>query len=52
MVGVHIAHDSIIGNNCVFANNSGTAGHVVVEDNVVMGFMSVRINLSVLVVIQ
>ena len=40
MIGVHIAHDSVIGNNCVFANNSGTAGHVVVEDYVVMGFMA------------
>ena len=40
MVGVHIAHDSVIGNHCVFANNSGTAGHVVVEDYVVMGFMA------------
>ena len=40
MIGVHIAHDSVIGNHCVFANNSGTAGHVVVEDYVVMGFMA------------
>lgn len=40
MVGVHIAHDSRIGNHCIFANNSGTAGHVMVEDYVVMGFMA------------
>ena len=40
MVGVHIAHDSQIGDHCIFANNSGTAGHVVVEDHVVMGFMA------------
>lgn len=40
MVGVHVAHDSRIGNHCIFANNSGTAGHVVVGDYVVMGFMA------------
>lgn len=32
MACVHIAHDCIIGNHTVFANNSALAGHVVVED--------------------
>ncbi len=40
MVGVHIAHDCIIGNNTVFANNVTLAGHVTVEDNVVFGGLS------------
>ncbi len=32
MVGSHIAHDCVVGNNTIFANNSMLAGHVVVED--------------------
>ncbi|GAB4181611.1 MAG: acyl-ACP--UDP-N-acetylglucosamine O-acyltransferase [Wenzhouxiangellaceae bacterium] len=32
MACVHIAHDCIVGNHTVFANNSALAGHVVVED--------------------
>lgn len=34
MAYVHVAHDDIIGNNCVFANLTQLAGHVTVEDNV------------------
>ncbi|HSX65478.1 MAG TPA: acyl-ACP--UDP-N-acetylglucosamine O-acyltransferase [Pseudoxanthomonas sp.] len=31
----HVAHDCIIGNHCVFSNNSTLAGHVTVEDWVI-----------------
>jgi len=37
MIGVHIAHDCIIGNNIVMANNSAIAGHAVIEDFVIIG---------------
>jgi UDP-N-acetylglucosamine acyltransferase len=33
----HIAHDCIIGNNCIFANCATLAGHVECDDNVVIG---------------
>lgn len=33
----HVAHDVIVGNNCVFANVATLAGHVEVSDNVVVG---------------
>ncbi len=34
---VHVAHDVIIGNNCVFANVATLAGHVEIDDYVVVG---------------
>ncbi|NPA11020.1 MAG: acyl-ACP--UDP-N-acetylglucosamine O-acyltransferase [Epsilonproteobacteria bacterium] len=37
---VHIAHDVIIGNNCILANAATLAGHVELEDNVVIGGMT------------
>ena len=37
MAGVHIAHDCIIGNNTIFANNAALAGHVIVEDWSILG---------------
>jgi UDP-N-acetylglucosamine acyltransferase len=37
MVGVHIAHDCVIGNNIVMGNNATLGGHVKVEDNVIIG---------------
>ncbi len=37
MAYVHIAHDCIVGNNTVFANNATLAGHVVVEDYATLG---------------
>ena len=40
MAYVHIAHDCMLGNNCILANNTGLAGHVVVDDDVVMGGFS------------
>lgn len=36
MAYVHIAHDCWVGNNTVFANNASLAGHVTVEDFVVL----------------
>ena len=37
MAYTHVAHDCSIGNNNVFANNAGLAGHVVIGNFVVMG---------------
>jgi UDP-N-acetylglucosamine acyltransferase len=40
---VHIAHDCIVGNGCVFSNNATLAGHVVVGDQVILsGFAGVH----------
>lgn len=33
----HIAHDCIVGNHCIFSNNGTLAGHVTVEDHVILG---------------
>lgn len=32
MAYVHIGHDSVVGNNCIFVNNASLAGHVWVGD--------------------
>ncbi len=32
MAGAHFAHDAVVGNNCIFANNALLGGHVHVED--------------------
>jgi UDP-N-acetylglucosamine acyltransferase len=37
LIGVHVAHDCQIGNNCIIANYVQFAGHVHLEDNVNMG---------------
>ena len=37
MIGVHIAHDCIIGNNVVVANNAAIAGHAEIGDDVIIG---------------
>ena len=37
MAYVHVAHDCIIGNNCIFANAVQVAGHVVIEDWAIIG---------------
>ena len=37
MIGAHIAHDCIVGNNVVMANNSAIAGHAFIEDSVIIG---------------
>ncbi len=40
MVGAHIAHDCIIGDHVVMANNVTLAGHVVVGDRTIIGGLS------------
>ncbi len=37
MAYVHVAHDCIIGKNCVLANNANLAGHVEVGDFTILG---------------
>jgi UDP-N-acetylglucosamine acyltransferase len=37
MVGSHVAHDCVVGNRVVFANNATLGGHVTVGDFVFMG---------------
>ena len=37
MAYVHIAHDCILGNKIIFANGSSLAGHVLVDDHVILG---------------
>jgi len=39
MAGSHVAHDCIIGNNVIFANNATLGGHVQVQDFVFLGGM-------------
>jgi UDP-N-acetylglucosamine acyltransferase len=40
MVGVHVAHDCIIGDHVIMANNATLGGHVVVGDYAVFGGLS------------
>lgn len=40
MAYCHIAHDCLIGNQTVFSNNASLAGHVEVEDYVILGGFS------------
>ncbi len=37
MAYVHIAHDSIVGSNTIFANNATLAGHVEIKDFAILG---------------
>ena len=37
MIGAHIAHDCIVKNNVVIANNAAIAGHALIEDGVILG---------------
>ena len=37
MAYTHIAHDCLVGNNNIFANNAGIAGHVAIGNYVVIG---------------
>jgi UDP-N-acetylglucosamine acyltransferase len=40
---VHIAHDCVVGDHCVFSNNATLAGHVEIGDHVIMsGFAGVH----------
>ena len=34
MANAHVAHDCVVGNNCILANGSLVGGHCVMEDNV------------------
>ncbi len=36
----HVAHDVVLGNGCVLANSATLAGHVIVEDFVILGGLS------------
>ncbi|MGL5727108.1 MAG: acyl-ACP--UDP-N-acetylglucosamine O-acyltransferase, partial [Plesiomonas sp.] len=40
MINAHIAHDCVVGNSCIFANNATLAGHVEVGDFAIVGGMS------------
>lgn len=40
MAYVHIAHDCVVGNHTIFANNASLGGHVTIEDHVVMSGFS------------
>ena len=40
MVGSHVAHDCIVGNNVVFVNNAVIGGHVEISDYVYLGGQS------------
>ncbi|MGK0270905.1 MAG: UDP-N-acetylglucosamine acyltransferase [Cocleimonas sp.] len=37
MAYVHIAHDCVVGNNTIFANNATLAGHVTIHDYAILG---------------
>ncbi len=37
MVNVHIAHDVVVGDHCIIANNAAVAGHVKIGDYAVLG---------------
>ncbi len=41
MAYVHLAHDCLVGNNTIFANNSQLAGHVHIDDWVILGGFTV-----------
>lgn len=40
MINVHIAHDCVIGNHCIMANNVTLGGHVQVDDYTIIGGMT------------
>jgi len=40
MVGAHVAHDCIVGNHVILANNATIAGHVTVGDFAIIGGLS------------
>ena len=37
MVGAHVAHDCIVGNHVIMANNATLAGHVIIGDFAIIG---------------
>lgn len=40
MAYTHVAHDCMVGSHCIMANNASLAGHVHVDDYVIIGGMS------------
>lgn len=36
MEGVHVAHDSIVGNGCIIGNQTKLAGEVIIDDNAIL----------------
>ncbi|GAA5136529.1 acyl-ACP--UDP-N-acetylglucosamine O-acyltransferase [Thalassotalea piscium] len=40
MAYTHVAHDCVVGDHCIMANNASIAGHVHVGDHVILGGMS------------
>ncbi|MBN6124372.1 acyl-[acyl-carrier-protein]--UDP-N-acetylglucosamine O-acyltransferase, partial [Escherichia coli] len=40
MINNHVAHDYIIGDRCIIANNGTLGGHVTLGDYVIIGGMS------------
>jgi UDP-N-acetylglucosamine acyltransferase len=40
MAYVHIAHDSVVGNNCILANGVTLAGHINIDDWAIVGGLS------------
>src|SRR3954466_1111683 len=40
MAYVHIAHDCVIGDNCILANGATLAGHIVIDDFAIIGGLS------------
>ncbi|MFM6976923.1 MAG: acyl-ACP--UDP-N-acetylglucosamine O-acyltransferase [Sphingobacteriaceae bacterium] len=40
MAYTHVAHDCVVGNNCILANGVQLAGHIVVEDFAIIGGMT------------
>ena len=40
MTGAHVAHDAVVGNRVVVANQGAIAGHCVIEDDVIIGGLS------------
>jgi UDP-N-acetylglucosamine acyltransferase len=40
MAYVHVAHDCIVGDNCILANGATLAGHITIEDYAIIGGLS------------
>ena len=40
MAGSHVAHDCLVGNNVIIANNVPLGGHAIIEDNAIVGGLS------------
>ena len=40
MAYVHVAHDCVIGNNCILANGATLAGHIIIDDFAIIGGLS------------